>query len=57
MKVVIAEKVSPATLKVFADEPGWQVVTHDQLTDLGAAYKPKMPGGVPTPTGQEISPP
>ncbi len=37
MKVVIAEKVSPATLKVFADEPGWQVVTHDQLTDLGAA--------------------
>ncbi len=28
-----------------------------KLTDLGAAYKPKMPGGVPTPTGQEISPP
>ena len=37
MKVVIAEKVSPATLKVFADEAGWQVMTHDAITDLGAA--------------------
>jgi D-3-phosphoglycerate dehydrogenase len=37
MKVVIAEKISPAALKVFADEPGWQVVTHDQISDLGAA--------------------
>src|ERR1700721_294987 len=33
MKIVLAEKVSPATLAVFAAEPGWQVVTHDQLPD------------------------
>lgn len=33
MKVVLAEKVSPATLAVFAAEAGWQVVTHDQLPD------------------------
>jgi D-3-phosphoglycerate dehydrogenase / 2-oxoglutarate reductase len=33
MKVVLAEKVSPATLAVFAAEAGWQVITHDQLTD------------------------
>jgi len=31
MKIVLAEKVSPATLAVFQAEPGWQVVTHDQL--------------------------
>ena len=37
MKVVLAEKVSPATLAVFAAEPGWQVVTHDQLSDGLAA--------------------
>ena len=33
MKVVLAEKVSPATLAVFAVEPGWEVKTHDQLPD------------------------
>jgi D-3-phosphoglycerate dehydrogenase len=33
MKIVLAEKVSPATLAVFAAEPGWEVKTHDQLTD------------------------
>jgi D-3-phosphoglycerate dehydrogenase len=33
MKIVLAEKVSPATLAVFAAEPGWKVLTHDQLTD------------------------
>jgi D-3-phosphoglycerate dehydrogenase len=33
MKIVLAEKVSPATLSVFAAEPGWEVVTHDQLPD------------------------
>ncbi len=32
MKIVLAEKVSPATLAVFAAEPGWDVKTHDQLT-------------------------
>ena len=31
MKIVLAEKVSPATLAVFHAEPGWEVLTHDQL--------------------------
>jgi D-3-phosphoglycerate dehydrogenase len=31
MKIVLAEKVSPATLAVFVAEPGWEVLTHDQL--------------------------
>ncbi len=31
MKVVLAEKVSPATLAVFAGAPDWNVVTHDQI--------------------------
>jgi len=31
MKIVLAEKVSPATLAVFEAEPGWEVVTHDKL--------------------------
>jgi len=31
MKIVLAEKVSPATLAVFSAEPGWEVLTHDQL--------------------------
>lgn len=31
MKVVLAEKVSPATLAVFQRSPEWQVVTHDQI--------------------------
>ncbi len=34
MKVVLAEKVSPATLAVFQSEPGWQVLTHDQVKNL-----------------------
>jgi D-3-phosphoglycerate dehydrogenase len=33
MKIVLAEKVSPATLAVFSAEPGWEVLTHDQLPD------------------------
>jgi D-3-phosphoglycerate dehydrogenase / 2-oxoglutarate reductase len=37
MKVVLAEKVSPATLAVFSAEPGWEVKTHDQLLDGLAA--------------------
>jgi D-3-phosphoglycerate dehydrogenase len=37
MKIVLAEKVSPATLAVFAAEPGWEVLTHDQLKDGLAA--------------------
>jgi D-3-phosphoglycerate dehydrogenase len=31
LKIVLAEKVSPATLAVFQAEPGWQIVTHDQI--------------------------
>jgi D-3-phosphoglycerate dehydrogenase len=31
MKIILAEKVSPATLAVFQAEPGWEVLTHDQL--------------------------
>jgi len=31
MKVVLAEKVSPATVAVFAQSPDWNVVTHDQI--------------------------
>jgi D-3-phosphoglycerate dehydrogenase len=37
MKIVLAEKVSPATLAVFAAEQGWNVLTHDQLPDGLAA--------------------
>ncbi|HET7104636.1 MAG TPA: phosphoglycerate dehydrogenase, partial [Terracidiphilus sp.] len=31
MKIILAEKVSPATLAVFEAEPGWEVLTHDKL--------------------------
>src|ERR1700744_6176305 len=31
MKIVLAEKVSPATLAVLEGESGWQIVTHDQI--------------------------
>src|SRR6201996_2743539 len=31
MKIVLAEKVSPATLAVFQAEPEWKIVTHDQI--------------------------
>lgn len=34
MKIVLAEKVSPATLAVFKSEPDWQILTHDQITNL-----------------------
>jgi D-3-phosphoglycerate dehydrogenase / 2-oxoglutarate reductase len=37
MKIVLAEKVSPATLAVFEGESGWQVVTHDRIKDGLAA--------------------
>jgi D-3-phosphoglycerate dehydrogenase len=39
MKIVLAEKVSPATLAVLKQEPGWTVVTADQIAKLG-------PGGL-----------
>jgi D-3-phosphoglycerate dehydrogenase len=31
MKIVLAEKVSPATLAVFQQELGWDIVSHDQI--------------------------
>src|SRR5580693_3533876 len=37
VKVVLAEKVSPATLAVFQAEPGWDVLTHDQVKNLPEA--------------------
>jgi D-3-phosphoglycerate dehydrogenase len=39
MKIVLAEKVSPATLAVLQQEPGWNIVTADQIAKLG-------PGGL-----------
>ena len=36
MKIVLAEKVSPATLAVFQEEPTWKVVTSDKIKDLQA---------------------
>ena len=37
MKIVLAEKVSPATLAIFQKEHGWNIVTTDQIA----------PGGLP----------
>ena len=34
MKIVIAEKVSPATLAILQKEPGWNVVTADKIISL-----------------------
>jgi D-3-phosphoglycerate dehydrogenase len=36
LKIVLAEKVSPATLAILQKEPGWNCVTADQITDLHA---------------------
>ncbi len=37
MKIVLAEKVSPATLAVFREEAGWAVLTHEEITNLPQA--------------------
>jgi D-3-phosphoglycerate dehydrogenase len=37
MKIVLAEKVSPATLAVFKEELGWDIVSHDQIKNGLAA--------------------
>ncbi len=37
MKIVLAEKVSPATLAIFQKEPEWKVVTADQIAPGGLA--------------------
>ena len=39
MKILITEKVSPATLKVFRDEPDFEVITHDQVSDVMTAVR------------------
>jgi D-3-phosphoglycerate dehydrogenase len=36
LKIVLAEKVSPATLAILQKEPGWNCVTADKITDLPA---------------------
>ncbi|MBS1823360.1 MAG: phosphoglycerate dehydrogenase [Acidobacteria bacterium] len=37
MKIVLAEKVSPATAAIFQQEQGWQIVTADQIKNGLAA--------------------
>src|SRR6202000_3536426 len=37
MKLVLAEKVPPATLAVFKSEPDWKIVTHDEIKNGLAA--------------------
>ncbi|HET9742633.1 MAG TPA: hydroxyacid dehydrogenase [Terriglobales bacterium] len=39
MKILIAEKVSPATLKVLREEPDFEVITHEQMGDLMTAVR------------------
>ncbi len=34
LKIVLAEKVSPSTLAIFLQEPGWLVVTADKIASL-----------------------
>jgi D-3-phosphoglycerate dehydrogenase len=36
LKIVLAEKVSPATLAILQKEPGWKCITADKITDLPA---------------------
>ena len=37
MKIVLAEKVSPAAVAVLREEPGWDVLTHDRIASLPEA--------------------
>lgn len=39
MKILIAEKVSPAALKVFRDEPDFEIVTNEQMGDVITAVR------------------
>ena len=39
MKILIAEKISPAALKIFRDEPDFDVVTPEQMGDLTTAVR------------------
>ena len=40
MKIVIAEKVAANAVQLLKDEPGWTVITHDQLNGNLAAALP-----------------
>jgi D-3-phosphoglycerate dehydrogenase len=53
LKIVLAEKVSPATLAVFQAEPGWNVVTHDQIKD-GLANELKDADGLVVRSGVQV---
>ena len=48
MKIVIADKVSPSTLKVFAEHPDWTVVSPD---------KEALAAELPMPTPSWCAPP
>ena len=39
MKILIAEKVSPAALKIFRDEPEFEIVTNEQMGDVMTAVR------------------
>jgi D-3-phosphoglycerate dehydrogenase len=39
MKIVLAEKVSPATLAILVKEPGWTCITADKITSLPEELK------------------
>ena len=43
MKIVLAEKVSPATVAVLRAEPGWEVVTHDQVASIAGGLTSVLP--------------
>jgi len=39
MKILIAEKISPAALKVFRDEPEFEIVTSEQIGEVMTAVR------------------
>src|SRR5947208_1744159 len=39
MKILIAEKISPAALKVFRDEPEFEIVTSEQMGEVMTAVR------------------
>jgi D-3-phosphoglycerate dehydrogenase len=39
LKIVLAEKVSPATLSILQSEPGWNCITADQIAQLPGGLK------------------
>ncbi len=43
MKIVLAEKVSPATIAVLCAEPGWTVMTYDQVASTAGGLANVLP--------------